>query len=180
MQKELKQLSLTGRLCYLFMCLEKYLTACYPDRDWTPVAKRCWQWTNVYWDEGCDIYSLVVPQYLFEFDNYKETNLRVFDGNITENDYLVLKNLYAGITMGNSEDEINQLLMLPIDFNNTCECTDFKDANEPTLMILYKAEQFLLSHNITVPPICKIKNMTVEKKNGWGDFFDSKYLSIME
>ena len=44
MTDELKNISLTGRLCYLFMCIEKFLVSCYPDRDWTPAAKKCWQW----------------------------------------------------------------------------------------------------------------------------------------
>lgn len=110
MRKELEKLSLTGRLCYLFMCLETYLITCYPDRDWTPVAKRCWQWTNVYWNEGCDTYSSVVPEFLFEFDNYNETNLLAFDGNLLEQEYLELINLFAGVTTGNKDDELNQLL----------------------------------------------------------------------
>lgn len=177
MREEFKKLSLTGRLCYLFLCLEKYLLACYPDRDWTPVAKRCWQWTNVSWDEGCDMYAPVVPAYLLEFDSYEETNLLSFDGKLSEHDYFALVNLFAGITTGSEDDEINQILMLPIEFNNACECSDFTDANEPTLIILHKAQQFLLSNTIPLPPICKVKSMTVEEKHGWGEFLDSEYLS---
>lgn len=52
---KLMNLSLTGRLCYLFMCIERYLSICYPDRDWSLVAEKCWQWTNKYWNDGCDI-----------------------------------------------------------------------------------------------------------------------------
>lgn len=178
MQEELK-LSLTGRLCYLFLCLETYLLACYPDRDWTPVAKRCWQWTNVYWDEGCDMYAPVVPAYLLEFDDYEETNLLSFDGKLSEHDYFALVNLFAGITTGSEDDEINQILMLPIEFNNACECSDFTDANEPTLIVLHKAQQFLLSHDISLPSISKVRHMTVEEKHGWGEFFDSEYLSVV-
>lgn len=175
----LKMLSMTGRLCYLFMCIEKYLLSCYPERDWTPVAKRCWQWTNVYWDEGCEIYSAVVPEYILEFDNYEETNLRAFDGKLSENDYLALINLFASITTGKPDDEINRILMLPINFCNACDGTNFAHANEPALKILYEAQQFLLAHNIAFPSVCKVKNMTVEKKNGWGEFVDSEFLSII-
>lgn len=179
MQEELKKLSMTGRLCYLFMCLEKYLLACYPGRDWTPVAKRCWQWTNVYWDEGCDIYCPVVPEFLLEFDNYEETNRRAFDGNLSENDYFALKNLFVGVTAGCQDDEINKILMLPIDFSNMCEGTNFANANEPTLTVLYEAQRFLLSHGISLPSIGQLKHMTVGEKNGWGEFLDSEYLSII-
>lgn len=179
LEPELENLSLTGRLCYLFMCIERYLTTCYPERDWTPAAKRCWQWTNVFWDEGSDIYSTIVPEYLFEFDNYNETNMRSFDGMLSEKDYLELTNLFAGLTTGNPEDEINQVLKLPIEFNNECECTNFDAANIPTLKIIYKMQYFLSLHNISFPDISSIQNMTVKQQNGWGNFIDSNYLSII-
>ena len=47
-----KNISITGRLCYLFMCIEKYLISMYPDKDWTVVAERLWLWTETYWDEA--------------------------------------------------------------------------------------------------------------------------------
>lgn len=179
LREELATLSITGRLCYLFMCIEKYLITCYPERDWTPVAKRFWQWTNVYWDKGCNIYSPVVPEFLLEFDNYEETNLREFDGILSQNDYMILKNLFNGITTGRQDDELNRILMLPMNFMDCCDGTSFANANEPTLMIIYEAEQFLLSHGISLPSLCQIKNMTIGNKNGWGEFVDSEYLSII-
>lgn len=87
------------------MCIEKYLTICYPERNWEIVAKNIWQWTNVYWNEGCDRYSVVVPEYLFEFSDYEKTNTLVFDGMLSKGEYLELTNLFAGLTTGNSEDE---------------------------------------------------------------------------
>ena len=174
-----EKLSLTGRLCYLFMCIEKYLTTCYSDRDWTPVAQRLWQWTNIYWDEGSDMYAPVVPEFLLEFDTYQETNIKSFDGKLSEKEYLILKDLYNGITNGSADDEINLVLMLPIDFNNACECSAFSDANEITLMIIDEMQQFLSLHNISFPDMNKVRHMTVDAKNGWGNFFDSKYLSII-
>ena len=176
---KLDNLSLTGRLCYLFMCMEKYLITCYPERNWEIVAKKCWQWTSIYWNEGCDRYSIVVPEYLFEFPNYEKTNTLAFDGMLSKKEYLELTNLFTGLTTGNSEDELNQVLSLPIEFNNVCECTSFREANTPTLMILYKMQHFLSLHHISFPSISNVQNMTVDQKNGWGNFIDSEYLSII-
>lgn len=179
LEPKIKTLSLTGRLCYLFMCIEKYLTFCYSEREWDLVAKKCWQWTNVYWNEGCDTYSVVVPEYLFEFEDYEKTNILVFDGKLSLKDYLELTNLFAGLTTGNPEDEINQVLMLPIEFNNKCECTNFNDADIPTLNILYRMQHFLSLYNISVPSINGVHTMTADQKNGWGNFINSEYLSII-
>ena len=177
MTDELKNISLTGRLCYLFMCIEKYLVSCYPDRDWTPAAKKCWQWTNGFWDEGCDEYDKIVPEYLFEFDNYQETNDREFDGMLSKEDYDTFTKLYEGITNGRGEGDIDRILMLPIEFNNVCECSDFVDADEPTLGIIQEAQSILEKHRIEFPSIDKIKSLTVDQKNGWGDFMESEWLS---
>lgn len=176
--KDLRKLSLTGRMCYLFMCIEKYLTVLYPQKDWTPVAKRCWQWTNRYWNEGWDIYSVVVPEYLFEYNTYEETK-DDFDGQLTEKDYDELVDLFQGITDGNPEDEINQVLKMPIEFSNECECTDFGAASVSSMYLFLDMKHIFDLHTIMLPDIIKVSNMTMDQKNGWGEFVDSKYLSII-
>lgn len=177
MTDELKNISLTGRLCYLFMCIEKYLVSAHPDRDWTPLAKKCWQWTNVFWNEGRDEYDKIVPSYLFEFDNYEETNEREFDGTLSKEEYDTFVKLYAGISNGRKEGDIERILMLPVEFNNFCECSDFCYADEPTLVIIQEAQSILGKHNIELPDFAKIKSLTVDQKNGWGDFMESEWLS---
>lgn len=177
MMDDFKEISLTGRLCYLFMCIEKYLIFCYPNKDWTPIAKKCWQWTNGWWNEGCGEYSKIVPEFLFEYDDYTKTNEWEYDGMLSEEDYHILVGLYAGITDGKAEDDINQILMLPIKFNNVCECSDFCHADEPTLEIILEAQEILSKHHIALPCFGQIKTFAVAQKNGWGEFVDSEYLS---
>ncbi len=176
--KSLRKLSLTGRLCYLFMCVEKYLTALYPQKDWTPVAKRCWQWTNRYWNEGWDIYSVVVPEYLFEYNTYEEAK-DDFDGQLTEKDYYELVDLFQGITDGNPEDEINQVLKMPVEFSNECECRDFGAASVSSMYLFLDMKHIFDLHNMTLPDIGMVGNMTMEQKNGWGEFVESEYLSTI-
>ena len=38
--KRFRNITMTGRLIYIFMCIERYLVSLYPERDWTPVATR--------------------------------------------------------------------------------------------------------------------------------------------
>ena len=176
--KSLRKLSLTGRLCYLFMCIEKYLITLYPQKDWSPVAKRCWQWTKGYWNEGWDRYSAVVPEYLFEFDTYEKTK-EDFDEQLTQKDYYELINLFKGITNGNTNDEINKVLIAPIDFSNECECCDFGAASVSSMYIFLDMKHIFDLHNIELPDIDRVSNMTMEQKNGWGEFVESEYLSII-
>lgn len=177
LEKGFRKLSLTGRLCYLFMCVEAYLVACFPERDWTPVAKRCWQWTKDYWDKGWEIYSAVIPEFLFEFESYEKTNTVNYNGALSEKDYQELTTLFTGLTTGSAEDEINQLLMLPIEFSNICEGASLSWASQETMDVLRDMQQLLSKHNIPFPDISKIKHMSAW--DGWGGFVDSEYLSII-
>lgn len=173
-QRSLRKLSMTGRLCYLFLCIEAYLVGCYPDRDWTPVAKRLWQWTNGWWNDGCDTYSAVVPEFLFEFDSYKETS-QSFDGLLSEADYLQLTRLFSGLTVGCVEDELNQVLMLPISFCNECEGVDLGRASQATMWIFDEMAKFLALHDIPPPDVDRLRHM----RGGWGGFLESESLSIV-
>lgn len=177
--EEFAPITLTGRMCFLFMCIERYLISCYPDRDWTPVAAKMWQLTERYWDEGDEIYDQVIPAFLLEFDNYRETNKRAYDGKLPVLDYFTFLDLYSGITDGNEDDEINQVLMLPIDFINECEGTDFSFASRPTLKILGKAKSILQKHHIDVPAAELFHEFSIKQNNGWGDFINSTHLSIL-
>lgn len=175
-----KNISITGRLCYLFLCIEQYLIFCYPDRDWTIVSQKCWQWTNTYWNKACDEYCKIIPYYLLEFDTYEETNEKEFDGTLSQEEYHILRKLYDNIASGNKKEEINEMLLLPVLFNNACEGVCFAEADTSTTAILVKAESILVRHAIPFPDIEKITFLTVKQKGGWGDFIESEFLSILD
>lgn len=176
--KKIRKLSLTGRMCYLFMCVEKYLVTLYPQKDWTPVAKRCWQWTRRYWDEGWDVYSVVVPEYLFEYGSYEKMK-QDYNGLLTEEDYYILTDLFQDITDGSQDDEINQVLRMPIDFSNACECTDFGAASVSSMYLFLDMKYIFDLHQIELPDMNKVSYMTMDQKNGWGEFVESEHLSIV-
>lgn len=171
-ERELKQLSMTGRFCYLFMCIETYLITLYPEKNWTPVVERCWQWTKNYWNKGWDIYSVVVPEFLFESENYEQANI-YFDGALSEKDYTELINLFTGLTNGNPKDEINQVLMMPIDFSNKCEGAHFFQASDLTMPIFHDMRRIFGLRDILLPDISRVKNLSAETEKegqafGWG------------
>lgn len=177
LERDLRKLSMTGRFCYLFMCVEAYLVARFPELDWTPVAKRCWQWTKDYWDNGWEIYSAVIPEFLFEYEGYEKTNVVNYSGTLTERDYWELTTLLSALTSGSPEDEINQLLMLPIEYSNLCEGASLAWASDHTMGVFRDMHQLLFKHDIPLPDISKIQHMPAG--DGWGGFVDSEYLSII-
>ena len=174
-----KSISMTGRLCYLFMCIEKYLVSVYPERDWTIVAERLWQWTERYWNEAQEESDQVIPEYLMEFSTYEKTNKRCFDGELSRDLYNKLMELYNGITNGNSEDEINQVLFTTVEWGTVCEGAGFAEADSPTIGYLEWMESILQNHSIELPDRELVVNMTKDQKDGWGDFCNCRHLSII-
>ena len=49
----------------------------------------------MYWNEGWDVYYVVVPEFLFEYDTYEEIK-KDLDKQLTEKDYYELINLFKG------------------------------------------------------------------------------------
>ena len=172
-------ISLLGRLCYLFMCIEKYLVNKYPDRDWTVVADRLWNWTEEYWDDAQDKSDQIIPEYIFEFNSYEKVNRKCFDGEMSEDLYNQLMKLYNGITKGNSEDEINKVLFTTVEWGSYCEGAGFREANGPTINLIEYLLGILDKYCIEYPDIDKVQHMTIEEKNGWGEFRNCRHLSII-
>ncbi|SEL29834.1 hypothetical protein [Ruminococcus albus] len=186
--KDFYNITMNGRLCYIFMCIERYLTQLYPERDWAPISKRMWQWTTHLWDESSDIYSEAVPEYILEFEGYEKTNELVYDGNLKIEDYDEITALFKDITNGDGDDEFCHVLKIPIDFGCICEGTSFKCAEPLVVELIVEIENILKKHDIRYPDKALLKSFEnerdkpiecYEKEPGWGDFENTEYLSII-
>lgn len=181
-------ITMTGRLCYIFMCIERYLVTLYPDRDWTPISKRMWQWSDHWWDEAWDIYSEAVPEFVLQFNTYEETNSRAYDGKLNKKDYDEIVSVFNGITDGKGNDELSRVLMIPSDFGSTCEGTCISGAEPLITELIEEIEDILQKNNIPLPDKSVLQHFIYdrgkpvargEKEPGWGDFENTEYLSII-
>ncbi len=187
-KEEFCNITMTGRICYIFMCIERYLTALYPERDWTPIAKRMWQWTTHWWNESSDIYAVAVPEFILEFEGYEKTNEIAFDGCLSKRDYDEITALFKGITHGDGTDEMCRVLMIPIDFGCICEGTSVKGAGPLVAELIEETEDILKKHDIPFPDKGLLKRFEYdrdkpvgldEKEPGWGDNENTEDLSII-
>lgn len=160
----------------------------YPDRDWSPVARKMWQWSSNWWDETWDTYSTVVPEFLMEFESYEETNKRAFDRELSKSDYDEIISLYNGITDGKGNSEFDHVMHLPIDFGNATEGTSVKGAEADVAGCLDEMEKILKKHNISLLDKSSLHHFEYdrektyiegEKEPGWGEFENTEYLSII-
>lgn len=181
---DLHDITMAGRFCYAFMCIEKYLVTLYPKVDWTPIARKMWQWTEQYWDESWDIYSQIVPEYIFEFSSYQELNDRSFDGKLDKCDYENIIACYKGITSGNPDDEINIIIKVPTDMGNCTDGASFSWAEPLVYDELGKLEKMIIAHNIELPSKNSLEHFKFTKgqlknREPWGEFEKTDFLSII-
>ncbi len=172
-RERFRQITMTGRLIYIFMCIERYLVSLYPGRDWTPVAERMWNRTKSCegWDEGTpgDLYREIVPERIMRFYRhgygYEKLNPMVFDRKLSPEDYTEIRKLYEGISRGDPEEEINQMVGIPeqLIYKVNLRNHDPDFADQMTVEMIMKAESILKKREIQLPDASRIEGYSFER-----------------
>ena len=174
---KLADVSMNGRMAYTIMCVEAYLVSKYPDRDWTIVSREMWKATNEYWDIFYDAFCELLPEIFLTYDSYNEDLAK----SISEEEFKIIKQLYVGITIGSedeSNDEFAQMIRKPFDFCMAYEGTGIGDGSEG-YAIIKEAEKILTENGISLPDYHKVLFSSFSEKNGWGNDFDGRPLSVI-
>ena len=174
---KLADVSMNGRMAYTIMCVEAYLVSKYSDRDWTIVSREMWKATNEYWDIFYDAFCELLPEIFLTYDSYNEDLAK----SISEEEFKIIKQLYAGITTGSedeSNDEFAQMIRKPFDFCMAYEGTGIGDGSEG-YAIIKEAEKILTENGISLPDYHKVLFSSFSEKNGWGNDFDGRPLSVI-
>lgn len=174
---KLADVSMNGRMAYTIMCVEAYLVSKYPDRDWTIVSREMWKATNEYWDIFYDAFCELLPEIFLTYDSYNEDLAK----SISEEEFKIIKQLYAGITTGSedeSNDEFAQMIRKPFDFCMAYEGTGIGDGSEG-YAIIKEAEKILTENGIPLPDYHKVEFSSYTELNGWGNDFDGRPLSVI-
>ena len=185
MDRGIDKISLMGRLGYVLMCLEKYLTNIYPDRDWTLLAKALWKFSRWTVSDWMFLYGDLTPDTVLHGGEFNADVGSVF----TPEEYQELRQQYCGITQGNLEnpnDELCMALNIPFDLiyhydaaishgNSNHE----RAASEFSIQLTHKIENVLSKHDIELPDIHKLDFLMIKDDDIWGDQFDGEPLSII-
>lgn len=151
MDNRFENVTMTGRMCYILMCIERYLLARYPDRDWSLVARKMWQCPaarNFYAPEWYE-YNRIRPESIIRFKYHASAH----SDPITREEYEQAVSLYSAVTDGNPQDEICRALMIPLQMVNDCDGRDYNDetGKKITLFAINEIESILHVHKIPLP-----------------------------
>lgn len=167
-------INMHGRVCYLIMCIEKYLVNLWPEKDWSVVLERLWPWViSNDWSAARQLSDMVVPEFILEQPDYEKTNA-VYDGKLSKELYDKLLELFDGITSGDPDDEINIVIGSLGEFGNSCENTSFSGADQPVTELLERIIEILEQHSIVPPEVEVLADKSVNEAGGWGTPFDGK------
>lgn len=176
---DFSNINMCGRVCYLIMCIEKYLVTLWPERDWSIVLEHLWPWVSSEdWSDARELSDMVIPEFILEKPDYEKTNA-VYDGKLPKELYDKLQEIYSGITAGAPDDEINIVIGSLGDFGNCCENTSFNGADQPVTELLEQIIGILEQHSIVPPDMKVLSDKSSNEHGGWGYPFDGKEYSII-
>ena len=152
-----------GALCYIFMCIERYLKALYYDCELIPIARIMWQYENQWWDEENDDRSLfkLIPSYMMQFDSYDKA---CFDNNswkLSFQEYTAVNSIYSKSTAKNAAEELERIFHIPLLFLGI-ETESSED--EMNSKYIKEIEEILFKNNIPLPKKEKLKPFKYEER----------------
>ncbi|ORX82071.1 hypothetical protein BCR32DRAFT_4648 [Anaeromyces robustus] len=177
MNTDFNTISMVGRMAYVIMCVERFLVAVYPEKDWKLIAKKMWKATSHNWGDWPIEFYEIFPEFIFSTNGYNSEEYEY----ISEDEYHIVLDLYNDITSESKNDMFDTLkyiLKQPFEMAMVYEGTVIGDGKE-SIKIIENSESVLLKNNIALPDGNCLKFSSFSQRNGWGDDFEGEKLSII-
>ena len=162
-------LSERGVICYIFMCIERYITKFYPEYDWKPIAKNMWELTDHWWDQDYEewFYYKVVPSYILQFDSYNAACFYENAWKLSEDDYNEITSVYRNIEKHNGIEELDWLYNIPLLFMGIVFENDDDDFDSNNYKYILEIENILMKYGIELPDDSVLEPFKYEEKKIW-------------
>ena len=161
---------MNGRMAYAILCIEKYLLTEYPTENWFILSKLLWAATSKYWDEWDNKFVEIIPQYLFEFDTYAESEFE----ELTEEEY----NAFTALLKGKA-NTINHLLMKLQDLYEVYCYSSIPGNGSEASKIVLDICSILEQKGISLPDLKVVSFSAFSERDGWGNPFIGEELSLI-
>lgn len=168
--KKFENISMKGRMAYLILCIETYLNELFPDKDWHILSQWMWPVTSEYWDEWDDRFIEIIPEYLFEFDSYEDSDFE----SLSLEDYEYFTGLFADMP-----EDFNQLLLSLHEMQKVYCYTSIPGKGTESIKIIDEVCSILEKTDLALPDITTVEFSHFTEKDGWGEDFDGTNLSLI-
>ena len=167
---DFNNISMNGRMAYAILCVEKYLKEKFPNDNWDNLSKLMWNVTAIYWDEWDNKFIEIIPEYLFEFSTYAESDFE----EITEEEY----NSFVSL-LKDKPATLNDLLMKLHQIQEVYSYSSIPDNGKEASQIVLDICSILKNDGISLPDINTVTFSNFSERNGWGSKFDGTKLSLI-
>lgn len=171
-----KTISMNGRMAYSILCVEQYLLSRYPQKDWSPLSEKMWAVTSMSWDEWAETFMEVIPQYLFEFGCYEESDFEF----LNKSEYDLFRALYDGVSDGKYEDatdSVNRLLLGLYQMEEVYSYSSIPGYGQESIELIKATQDILMVDDVSLPDVDEVSFSSFEEREGWGNPFDGVKLS---
>lgn len=169
-KRDFYDVSIRGMVAYCVMCLENYVLEIYPDLDLAPVLRIAWAIVGDkgYIDLNANRYMEVIPEYLFEFDDYEAAQ---FD-YLTEEEFDMFRQLL------NPDDPALNLVMLRI-YDIVMAYAYFGLPTSPVeaAELVLDVIECLQGHGVPLPDFELVRGFSFSEYHGWGVHISPEGLS---
>lgn len=167
--KDLEAISIRGRMAYVICLFERVLIYYnYDKQDWVKVLEKLWEYTSV---EYLDDWMYEFAEYLPE--SILEDSLDDFEF-ITREEYEHLHKLYNA-----SSTDVLHFIKLMFEIGSIDLYSKLVDNSPNTLEKIEEAVELLKENEIDNISIEPFKQYSFKERNGWGERFDGRSLSII-
>ncbi len=162
---EFSNISIRGRVAFCIAALKIYVDAKYPEADYASIYKMAAPIIDGAEpiDEAAMAYMEIIPEYLYEFDNYADA----------EFDYLTEEQYKSFISIVTKNDEKLNVIMhsiYDVAFEYCYVALQFPAKD--TYQYIEKVVHILEESGLEAPDIDAYKKYDFSVYDGWGDFID--------
>lgn len=165
----LEKISIRGRMAYAICLFERLLLYYkYDEQDWLGILEKLWMYTSVkYLDDWMYEFAEWLP------DSILEDALDDFEF-ITKEEYEHLYKLYNKSCL-----EIRLFIKIMFELGSIDLYSKLTDNSPNTLKKLEEAMDIFKTNNINIISSEPFRKYSFEERNGWGERFDGRSLSII-
>ena len=171
-KKTFENISIRGRIAYTIMCAENYVLEKYPNRNWKPLFCELWKIasSDIYWDQWAERIIEIIPEYLYEFPDYETSDFEY----LTKQEYELFSKLQAKMPK-----DWNTILQTIYDMEEINAYTNVHGVGIDTLILLEKIVDIMKKENVKFPDPKAVSFSAFSQREGRGDPFDAKKLSLI-
>lgn len=166
--QEFEMISIRGRMAYILCSFEKLLLyyGCEKE-DWSWILDKLWDFTSVKEiDEWCYLVGEMLPNTVMNDDSEGLEYISV-------NEFNRLRKIYV-----NNNDDINRMLYIIFELGTAEIYSRVCGYSNDTLLKVKEGVELLKKRKIELVSVNKFEKYRFNQKNGWGECFDGKELSI--